>query len=160
IALKYEGMDKLEVKNKELVVKTSVGDLRESSPYSYQYDKTGKKEVSCKYVVRNNVVRFDVKNYDPSTTLIIDPTMIFCSFTGSTEDNWGFTATYGPDGSMYGGGIVFGNGFFGNVPSPGAFQTTFGGGTACLGASNGFDIGLIKLSPNGNSRLYATYLGG
>ena len=53
--------------------------------------------------------------------------MIFCSFTGSTADNWGFTATYGPDGSMYGGGIVFDPGF---PVSPGAFQTNFGGGVS------------------------------
>ena len=38
--------------------------------------------------------------------LVIDPTLMFCSFAGSTADNWGYTATYGPDGSFYGGGIV------------------------------------------------------
>ena len=36
IALKYDGVDKLQVKNKELVVSTSVGELRESYPYTYQ----------------------------------------------------------------------------------------------------------------------------
>lgn len=159
IALKYEGMDKLEVKNKELVIKTSIGDLRESSPYTYQYDKTGKKEISCKYVIHNNVIRFDVKGYDPATTLIIDPTLIFCSFTGSKADNWGFTATYGPDGSMFGGGIVFGDGFFGNLPYPGAFQTGFQNGNTTFPAEP-CDIGLIKLSPDGSTRVYATYLGG
>ena len=38
IALKYEGIDKLQVKNKELMIATSVGDLKESSPYTYQTD--------------------------------------------------------------------------------------------------------------------------
>ena len=47
----------------------------------------------------------------PDATLIIDPTLIFSSFTGSAGDNWGFTATYGPDGSFFGGGINFS--FFG-----------------------------------------------
>jgi len=156
IALKYEGTDKLEIKNKELVIGTSVGDLKELNPYSYQYDVKGKKEVSCKYRLKNDIVSFDVKDYDRASTLIIDPTLIFCSFTGSTADNWGFTATYGPDGSMYGGGIVFGAGF---PVSPGAFQTTFAGGSAS-GFGNGFDIGIIKLTPNGNNRVYATYIGG
>lgn len=153
IALKYDGVDKLEVKNKQLSIKTSVGELRESAPYTYQAAATGKAEVSCKYTIKDNIVRFDVKNYDPSATLIIDPVVIFCSFSGSKADNWGFTATYGPDGSMYGGGIVFGIGF---PTSPGAFQTTYQGG----GGSQPVDIGIIRLSPNGSQRIYATYIGG
>src|SRR5437762_5046865 len=166
IALKYRGADKLELRNKELTIKTSAGDLKELAPYSYQYDerpgansaaREQKKEVICKYKLKNNVVSFDIKNYDPSSTLIIDPSLVFCSFTGSTADNWGFTATYGPDGSMFGGGIVFNAGF---PVSPGAFQTTFGGGVSSEFGDNGFDIGIIKLSPNGSNRVYATYIGG
>jgi len=155
IALKYNGADKLELKNKELVIGTSAGNLKELSPYTYQVDENGRKQVSCKYILKNNVVTFDVKGYDRSSTLIIDPSLVFCSFTGSTADNWGFTATYGPDGSMFGGGIVFSGGTF--PVSPGAFQTNFAGGGGGWGA---FDIGIIKLSPNGSNRIYATYLGG
>ncbi len=156
IALKYHGADKLEIKNKELIIGTSVGDLKELNPYSYQQNEKGRKEISCKYKLKNNTVSFDIKDYDPSSTLIIDPSLIFCSFSGSTADNWGFTATYGPDGSMYGGGIVFGPGF---PVSIGAFQTNFGGGDS--GSPWGsFDIGIIKLSPNGSNRIYATYIGG
>lgn len=157
IALKYDGIDKIQVKNKGLAITTSVGELKESSPYTYQSDDKEKKEVTCKYVVKDNVVRFEAKNYDPTTTLIIDPTIIFCSFSGSTADNWGFTATYGPDGSMYGGGTVFAGGSF--PASPGAFQTTFQGGISG-GNDPPTDIGIIKLSANGSNRIYATYIGG
>ena len=157
IALKYHGPDKLEIKNKELIIGTSVGDLKELNPYSYQQSERGRKEISCKYKLKNDVVTFDVKNYDRSSTLVIDPSLVFCSFTGSTADNWGFTATYGPDGSMFGGGIVFNAGF---PVSPGAFQTTFGGGVSSEFGADGFDIGIIKLSPNGSNRVYATYIGG
>ncbi|HEX4875731.1 MAG TPA: PKD domain-containing protein [Chitinophagaceae bacterium] len=153
IALKYGGIDKLQVKNKELAITTSIGELRESSPYTYQGGLTGRKEIECKYVVKDNVLRFDVREYDPAATLVIDPVIVFCSFSGSQADNWGFTATYGPDGSLYGGGIVFDNGF---PTSPGAFQTTYQGGTG----NSPIDIGIIKLSPNGNNRVYATYIGG
>ena len=157
IALKYHGPDKLEIKNKELIIGTSVGDLKELNPYSYQQSEKGRKEISCKYKLKNDVVTFDVKNYDRSSTLVIDPSLVFCSFTGSTADNWGFTATFGPDGSMFGGGIVFNAGF---PVSPGAFQTTFGGGISSEFGADGFDIGIIKLSPNGSNRVYATYIGG
>lgn len=156
IALKYEGVDKIQVKNRELVVSTSVGDLRESSPYTYQSDGKQRKEINAKYVVKDNIVRFDIRDYDRSATLVIDPTLIFCSFSGSSADNWGFTATYGPDGSFYGGGIVFSGA--GSFPTTvGAFQTTFQGPST---DPDGMDIGIIKLSPNGSSRIYATYIGG
>ncbi|HTD93723.1 MAG TPA: SBBP repeat-containing protein, partial [Chitinophagaceae bacterium] len=153
IALKYQGTD-VQVKNKELVLRTSLGDMRESFPYTYKADGKGKQDVECKYVVKDNIVRFDVKNYDPTATLVIDPTLIFCSFSGSKADNWGYTATYGPDGSFFGGGIVFGNGF---PTTTGAFQTVF---SPSSGQDNPVDIGIIKLSANGGARIYATYIGG
>lgn len=149
ISLHYEGAEGLEVKAKDLHIKTSVGDLKELDPYSYQYNETGKVDVKTKFIVRKNTVSFDIKNYDRTTTLVIDPSLVFCSFSGSKSDNWGFTATYGPDGSMYGGGISFNNGY---PVSTGAFQTSFGGGQ--------YDISIIKLTPDGSSRMYATYIGG
>jgi gliding motility-associated-like protein len=156
IAMKYDGASEMKIKNKELLIGTSVGTLKELSPYTYQYNEKGKAPIATKYYLNNNVVRFNVKNYDPTTTLIIDPNLTFCSFSGSTADNWGFTATYGPDGSMYGGGIVFGRGF---PVSTGAFQTSYASGAGdCFGS--GFDIGIIKLTPDGSRRVYATYLGG
>ncbi len=150
IALKYDGVDKLQVKNRELLISTSIGELKESSPYTYQSDVNGRREINAKYVVKDNVLRFDIRDYDKNSTLVIDPVVVFCSFSGSSSDNWGFTATYGPDGSMFGGGIVFEPGGF--PTSPGAFQFGFQGGDA--------DIGIIKLNPSGANRVYATYIGG
>lgn len=152
IALKYEGVDKIQVRNKELVLGTSIAEFKESSPYTYQASVTGRAEVNCKYVVTGNVVRFELKDYDRTKPLVIDPSIVFCSFSGSRSDNWGFTATYGPDESLFGGGIVFGSTGSGFPVSTGAFQTVYGGGE--------FDIGIIKLTPNGNNRVYATYIGG
>lgn len=149
IALRYEGVDKLSVKGKELIIGTSVGELKELAPYSYQLTESGRKEVSCRYVVKGNELRFDVKGYDRTSTLVIDPALVFCSFSGSRTDNWGFTATYDAEGNMYGGGIVDGTGF---PSSPGAFQMDHAGGK--------WDIAIIKLSANGSSRIYATYIGG
>lgn len=153
IVMRYTGADKLEVKNKELVVKTSVGDVKELDPYTYQFENNQRKKVSCKYILRGNEVSFDVKDYNPNKVLVIDPTLIFSSFSGSTGSNWGFTATYGPDGSFYGGGINIEPGF---PTSTGAFQTVYGGGSG----SPPSDISIIKLTPNGANRVYATYIGG
>lgn len=156
IALKYEGADKLQIKNKELVIGTSVGDVKELYPYTYQVDKTGRNTLDCKYVLKGNTVKFKVADYAPDATIIIDPTLIFSSFTGSSTDNWGYTATPGPDGSFFAGGISFGTGY---PTSTGAFDMTYNGG-AQEDANGAYDIALIKFSPTGVNRIYATYLGG
>ncbi len=149
IAMKYTGANKLMVKNHELVIHTTLGDNKELAPYTYQVQDNNRQQLECKYVVDDqNVVRFKVRNYDPSRVLIIDPTEVFFSYSGSRADNWGFTAADGPDGSFYGGGIVFDVGF---PVSPGAYDNSFNGN---------FDIGIIKLSPDGHTRIYATYIGG
>lgn len=154
IVMRYSGADALEVRDKQLIVKTSVGEVKESDPYTYQYENNQRKQVSTKYVLIGKEIRFDVKNYNRNETLIIDPTLIFSSFTGSAGDNWGFTATYGPDGSFYGGGINLATGY---PVTPGAFQGTWAGGS---GGTNATDISISKLSPNGTTRMYATYIGG
>lgn len=154
IALKYTGADKIEIKNKELVISTSVGAIKELDPYTYQFANGQRKQISAKYIVKGNEVRFDIKGYDPNQTLIIDPTLIFSSMSGATGSNWGYTATYGPDGSFYGGGISIDN--LGFPVSPGAFQQIWGGGTG----SPPCDISIIKLNPDGSNRVYATYVGG
>jgi gliding motility-associated-like protein len=154
IQLKYEGADKLSVRNRELVVKTSVGEVRELYPYAYQFSQTkNREEVTANYELPGgNTVRFRLEKYDPKATLVIDPSLIFCSFTGSRANQYGFTATPAPDGSFFSGGIVFGQGF---PVTPGAFQSTFHGS-----GGRATDIGIMKFSPNGSQRLYATYLGG
>ncbi|MEO6219967.1 MAG: SBBP repeat-containing protein, partial [Ginsengibacter sp.] len=148
IAMKYTGANKISVRNKELIISTTLGDNKELSPYTYQVTDNRREELECRYVVEGDVVKFKVKNYSPDKTLIIDPTEIFFSYSGSIADNWGFTATYGSDGSFYGGGIAWGNGF---PVSPGAYDNTF---------DDAFDISIIKLTPDGTSRVYATYIGG
>jgi hypothetical protein len=100
-------------------------------------------------------VRFDVQNHDPNSTLIIDPNLIFCSYVGGTANNWGFTATYGPDGSMFGGGIVFATDFLSTGSISNHISRRSGDNTF-----EPMDIGIIKLSPNGSARVYATYVGG
>jgi len=156
IALQYTGAGNIQVKNKELVINTSVGEVKELYPYSYQVQEEGRQTVNCKYVVKDNIVRFKVDDYDPKSTVIIDPTLIFSTFTGSTADNWGYTATPAPDGSFYAAGIAFGPGF---PVSAGAFQTVFAGGIN-EDQTGAYDIAIIKFSANGSNRLYATYLGG
>jgi gliding motility-associated-like protein len=155
IALRYDGGVKLSIKNKALIIGTTVGNATELEPYSYQTNIITKADVATKYIIKDNVVSFSVNKYDPTTTLIIDPQLIFSSFTGSTADNWGYTATSGTDGSFFAGGVAFSNGYPATL---GAFQTTYQG--SAPGSYTTYDISIFKFSANGTQRLYATYLGG
>jgi len=156
IKLNYEGADKLEVKNNELHIYTSLGRFKESYPYSYQLIKGERKKITCRYTLQSSTVQFNLQDYDKTELLVIDPTLIFSSFTGSTADNWGNTATPGPDGSFFSGGVVFATGY---PVSAGAFSQTFSGGLN-EDANGPYDIAIFKFSSNGTNRLYATYLGG
>jgi hypothetical protein len=156
IALEFNGVEGLSVKKGNLIVKTSLGDISELKPYAYLLDANGKKEVDAKYIIKGNTVRFKVSSISKNATLIIDPTLIFSSFSGSRSDNWGYTATYDHNGNFYAAGIAFGTGY---PTTTGAIQTTFGGGMNESGLSP-YDIALIKLSSDGSQLLYGTYIGG
>lgn len=159
VVLYFDGIEKLRVLNRQLVIQTSVQEVREMEPYTYQQNEAlGKREIVCQFEVKGNLVKFKLpEGYDQSKTLIIDPSLVFSTFSGSRANNWGFTATYDALGNFYGGGIVASNGF---PVNNGAFQTSFQGGQGGQGSATGWDIGIIKLNANGSTRVYATYIGG
>lgn len=167
IALYYDGIDGLKLKNGSLVIKNSVNDVTEMEPESYSVATAGRKPVNCSYDVRGNIVRFKIGDFSRADVLVIDPTEIFCSFSGSKADNWGYTATYDVQGNFYAGGIVFAAGY---PTTNGAYQSGFKGGNNNTGEGrvdngvpidmNGFDIGIMKFNPGGTAVIYATYIGG
>src|SRR5687767_8029894 len=83
IVMNYQGVEKLRVKNGELIIQTSVGETKELAPYSYQFSQNSKVTVDCRYQVTGNLVRFSIRNYDKNSVLVIDPTLIFSTFTFS-----------------------------------------------------------------------------
>ena len=159
IALQFNGLDGLLVnKYGNLTMKTSVGEVYQSIPSSYQFTKDLKVKVKAAFQLEGNIVKFKLDKYDKTSTLIIDPTEIFSSFTGSLSDNWGYTATYDNDGNFYAGGIVFADGF--DPRHVGGYDQTFNGGDASEGSAGSYDISLMKFNPTGSLALYATYFGG
>jgi gliding motility-associated-like protein len=165
IILKYKGADKLSVKDGQITIHTSVGDVQEMIPKTYAFSSAGNKDVECSYKMeKDQTVRFRIGNYSSESTLIIDPTLVFSSFTGSHSDNWGYTATYDESGNFYSGSITLNSEPINNgnlFPySPGAYQTKFMGGNGTDDGGYEYDITIMKFSSNGANRLYATYLGG
>jgi gliding motility-associated-like protein len=157
ILIDYEGVQKLQIKNGALHVVTSVNTIIENPPFAYQLIDGKIKQVKCRYVLRGNILSFDVlEPYNNEIELIIDPELIFSTYSGSTADNFGFTATYDNEGYLYSGSSIFGNGYPTTV---GAYQTSFAGGTG-QGALIGTDIGITKYNLTGTGLVYSTYIGG
>ncbi|MDR3679019.1 MAG: PKD domain-containing protein [Flavipsychrobacter sp.] len=159
IILSYKGVNGLRTnKAGNLIISTSVGEMQEMKPYAYQYINDAKVEIACNYTVNGDQVTFTMPDgYDQTQTLVIDPTIVFCTFTGSTADNWGFTATYDDQGDFYAGGIAHSTGY---PVSTGAYQITFNGGSPSTGSQYADDIAIMKFNATGTNRIYATYLGG
>ena len=149
IAMHYSGLKNIVKSGGELLLYSSWGRNVELKPFAYQIDEQGDtSEIKCNYVLKNNIVYFDVGNYDKTRVLIIDPTIVFSSYSGSTADNWGYTATYDIHGNLYGGGIAFDIGY---PTTLGAFQVDYNGNV---------DIAISKFSSDGSTLYYSTYLGG
>ena len=150
ICMDYEGVENLVVSKGNLIVSTAVMQVFELQPYAYQEDANGLREtVPCRYKVSRRRLSFEVGNYDTTRPLVIDPVLIFSSYSGSTADNWGYTATYDKEGNLYSGGNVF------NVGYPvmfGSFQVDFAGGST--------DIAISKFDSGGSFLHFSTYLGG
>ena len=77
------------MKNNQLHVGIPFGESLELYPESFQPNDSGRTSVNVRYKVKGNLVSFEADDYDHSKTLVIDPTLQFCSFTGSKGDNWG-----------------------------------------------------------------------
>lgn len=149
-AFKYEGQERMQLKDGRIVVTTTAGQVFEEAPFTFQNTPKGPRTITSAYRAEEDLVRFDIlTGYDPSLPLIIDPTITFGSYTGSTADNFGFTATYDGGGHLYGGGIVFGQGYPTTV---GVLDATFNGDM--------IDVGISKWTPDGSDLVWSTYFGG
>jgi gliding motility-associated-like protein len=133
----------------------SLGEITESAPQAWTVGKDGQKTpVAVQFVLHNNVITYAFPTgYNLSEKLVIDPQLTFSTFTGSTVDNWGFTAAPDASGNLFAGGIAFGAGY---PVTTGAFDGTYNGGTGQFP----LDVAISKFNSSGTNLLFSTYLGG
>lgn len=156
IKLKYKGQEEISLSNGDLKFKTKVNAFREFAPFTYQNSGTNKIAISSQFLLEKESLSFEIEDYDTSLDLIIDPELVFSTYSGSTSDNWSHTATFDDTGNLYAGGTVFGPEF---PVTDGSFQTLSDGTRNDVRNLN-TDIVIMKYSPDGQELLYATFLGG
>ena len=152
IKLRYSGFANIRLEYGNIYITTSVNTTTEYSPYAYQVINGNEVEVLCKYKLKGDVLSFDFpEGYNQNYELIIDPILEFSTYSGSTTDNFGYTATYDNFGFLYAGSTSFGAGYPTTI---GAYQINY------ANSAGGTDIAITKYDTTGTQRIYSTYLGG
>lgn len=146
IGLRFSGNSSLSVENGRLVLGTSKGPVEHKGLYAYQVVDGTPKRVDCEFAATRGVVRFDVGDYDTTRPLVIDP-LVWSTFIGggSTE----IPGAIKLDGS--------GNPMLVGQTSSTNFPTTVGAYDRTRTSSDGF---VIRLSADGSTLLFGTFLGG
>jgi len=145
IVLEYQGIESLRAEDGLLVLHTSLGDIRDVIPRSYQI---GGGEVACRFIERGEFsVGFECDGWDRSGPLVIDP-LAYSTFLGGSSDD--SAAALDVDSSGY--AYVTGCAISPNFPTtPGAYSVVNAGVK---------DVFVAKLTQGGDSLVYSTFIGG
>jgi gliding motility-associated-like protein len=157
IKMRYNGLDSLWIDREgNLQCQTTMGNSVDLKPISYEWMGDYKKTIETHFDVNKNLVTFRIPSISSPVdrNIELDPSIVFSSYTGSTADNFGATATFDYLGNVYAAGMVYDQGYPITV---GAFDNTFNNVT-----NKGYisDIGITKFSSNGSTIIYSTYIGG
>jgi hypothetical protein len=164
------------VSDGELVVETDHGELRFHKPVVYQLaadsarpsgvlprgnaDSHSRKAhlLDGQYVLSaGNRVQFEIGAYDHSRPLVIDPVLSYSTYLGGSAQNTAAGIKVDASGSAY----IVGTTNSTNFPvSVAALQKAYGGSAVCYFSWLCGDAFVTKLSADGTSLVYSTYLGG
>lgn len=155
IQMEYKGAKSILLNGETLSITTPYQTLTELIPASYAVCNGVGREIKSNYLLDGHTVSFDLEHVEPEESVLIDPLLIFSTYSGSLADNWGNTATFDDEGNAYSGGMtnpVRGGTYLGEFPATeGAYQEASGGG---------WDVAILKYDSTGHELLYATHLGG
>jgi hypothetical protein len=136
---------------KSVLLKTPIGIIKDGNLIAYE----GKKEISVKYTIKDNLLSFEIKDYEGKEKLLIDPhALVWGTYYG--ESNWDFAYSISTDdnGNVFVVGSTSSTDFPTYDPGGGAYYQ----GT-CGGCSYYYNDAFILKFDNNGIRLWATYYG-
>ena len=150
VAFHFPGATSLRVDEAgRLALGTQAGEILQHAPSAYQAGPGGPRPVAARWVLRpDGIASFTVGPYDPSRSLVIDPVLYYSSYLGGSGADSANALATDAAGNIY----VAGTTASANFPATsGSARTVFAGGT---------DVFVAKFDPTGNTRIWATFLGG
>jgi hypothetical protein len=131
-----------------LAFETAAGPAGFRRPIAYQEIAGTRHAVESRYTVADgNAVSFAVGAYDPRQPLVIDPSLVYSTYLGGSGNDSGSAIAVDSHGNAYITGTTSSLDF----PLVDAEQSFYTGNLA---------IFISKLSADGSSLIYSTYLGG
>ena len=153
IGFVLEGIQGLRTDSRgDLLVKVAGGELRFRQPVAYQKEGGAERPVPVRYVLKGkNKVAFRLARYDKRQPLLIDPVLAYSTYLGGSDIDIAYGIAVAPDGSAF----IAGGTFSSDFPTAHPLQPNAGG-------PKDFpqDAFVSKISPDGSTLLYSTYLGG
>jgi hypothetical protein len=127
-----------------LLLNTPLGKVQEGAPIVYQKGK----QLKAKWVVKDQILSFEIENYNPKLELIIDPiTRAWGTFYGGGSSDIGYSCATDASANVYMAGRTASST---NMATSGAHQTSYGAGL--------YDAFLVKFNASG-VRQWGTYYG-
>ncbi len=153
IRMYFEGTEGYQINGEgELEISTKWGIVKDAAPYAYQFINGEEIEVPVVYkAIDEQTLGFQVKGrYNHNYPLIIDPVILnWATYMHSSgSDDYVMATTLDADKYVYITGYTKSLSF---PTTPGVYQDLYGGG---------IDAYVAKMTPQGNSLVFATYLGG
>lgn len=150
IRLSFDGVEPRIQKDGSLLIQTSVNEITESAPFSYQLVGGRKVPVASRYQYQDGVLSFVFpEGYHPDYDLIIDPDLIYATFSGgSSSAFYAHSTCYDFSGNTYTAALAYGAGW---PTTTGAYQTAYPGANC---------VSVNKYSVDGSTLIYSTYFGG
>lgn len=153
IRLSIQGGKTLQIDNAgELLVSTSGGDVVLHKPVVYQEVGTEKEIVAANYALdANHELHFEIGNYDRTRALVIDPILAYSTYLGGSNIDSANAIAVASDNTAF----ITGGTFSVDFPVVHPLQPDHGGPDDSYQ-----DAFVAKLSADGSTLLYSTYLGG
>jgi gliding motility-associated-like protein len=153
VVFQYQGVEKImKDRNGKLILNTKKGNFTEDIPEAYQIVDHKKRLVKIDYQINdNNWVSFKIRSkYDPSCELVVDPSLIYSTYIGGTNDDQMYLGDMVKDnqGCIYTCGQTMSSNF---PVTPGSYDVSQNGDYDCF---------VLKLNKTGTALVYATYIGG
>jgi hypothetical protein len=152
VQVRYEGAGAVRVEpSGDLVLVTSMGELRQRKPFAYQMEGESRRAVPCSFSAGvDGAVSFTLGGYDRTRPLVIDP-LIYSTVLGGGVHDAAYDMKVDNRKNIYLSGWTFSPRF---PVRAGAYSERF------TGDSSYSDLFVTKLNSDSGSVVYSTFIGG